>query len=250
MELFPGMRIINSFPALYIEPLDLLVISDLHLGFEGIMSEQGVFLPKVQFTKLIEIIGKVLQEVEAENLLINGDLKHEFSETTYHEFKEVGDFLTFAKERFKRVIVIKGNHDNFIIYVTKRYGAELYDELNLRGFYFLHGHKPIDWKRKFNCLIIGHEHPSIVLFDEIGGKEKVKCFLYGEVMGKKLIVMPAMSYFAYGTDINLIPRSELLSPILKEIEVDSLKAVGLIEGEQLLRFPTILELKKAQRLVE
>ncbi|RLG18326.1 phosphoesterase, partial [Nanoarchaeota archaeon] len=36
MELFKGVEIVDSFPALYLRDLNLLVISDLHLGFEGI----------------------------------------------------------------------------------------------------------------------------------------------------------------------------------------------------------------------
>ena len=64
-------------------------------------------------------------------------------------------------------------------------------------------------------IILAHEHPAIGLYTEIGVKEKLKCFLYGKANDKNIVVIPAFSYFAQGSDVNLIPKNELLSPMLK-----------------------------------
>ena len=90
---------------------------------------------------------------------------------------------------------------------------------------------------------MGHEHPSIALFDEIGIKEKVKVFLYGLIEGEGLIVMPAMSYFAHGTNVNLILQQELLSPILKTNGVDEMRAAGIIEEDRLIKLPVIKQIR-------
>ncbi|RLF39078.1 MAG: hypothetical protein DRN12_07460, partial [Thermoplasmata archaeon] len=89
-----------------------------------------------------------------------------------------------------------------------------------------------------------HEHPSIALYTDIGVKEKIKCFLYGVFGDKQVIVLPAFSYLAPGSDINLIPREELLSPILRTIDIDEMQVIGIIEEDRLLKFPNIGELRR------
>lgn len=236
MELYEGVEIIESYPALYIEQIDAIVISDLHLGYESIAAEGGIMLPKVQLEDAIKKMQKIVKLKESRRIIICGDVKHEFSETTYHEFREVSYFIDFLHEAFEEVLLIKGNHDTFINRVARRKGVKVCDRYSEGGFLFIHGDKDIDLNIKEKFLIMGHEHPSIVLYDSIN-REKVKCFLYGEYKGKNIIVMPAFSYFALGSDINT--TTELLSPILRKIGVGSFKAIGLIEGESLLSFPEI-----------
>jgi hypothetical protein len=251
MKEFPTkeLEIIKSFPCLYLPKIQTLVIADLHLGYEGIMAEKGMLLPKVQFNKIIGIMKQILSQKKAPTLIINGDIKHEFSETSYHEFKEVKDFLEFSTSQFDRVLLIRGNHDTFIQRVTRRYGVEVRDKLEIGKYLFAHGHKEFDLEDKSEVIVIGHEHPSLALFDEVGAKEKIKCFLWGKTLeGKEIIVMPALSYFAYGSDINLLSKNDLLSPILRnEVQVDELLPVGIIEGEKCLKFPKIGKLRIIQR---
>ncbi|MFQ6135917.1 MAG: metallophosphoesterase [Candidatus Hydrothermarchaeales archaeon] len=245
MKIFDNIEIIEPYPAIYIEEIDAIVIADLHLGYEGIMAEQGVFIPKVQFKKEMEMLSHIFEMKGAKRMIINGDVKHEFSETTYHEFKEVKDLFEFLKSRFEEVSLVKGNHDNFIIYMTRKYGIELHDELVVGDFLFVHGHKiPRDLQRiEASFVVIGHEHPALVLYDEVGAKEKLNCFLFGGMEGnRKILVMPAFSYFAYGSDVNLMPKEELLSPILRKlVDIDKLEVMGISEETGCLDF---LELGK------
>ena len=247
MKITDAIEIIDSYPAAYIKPLDAIVIADLHLGYETIAAENGVFLPKIQYNKTIEKMKKIISKIDAKNIIINGDIKHEFSETSYHEYKEVKNFFDFLNNLgFEKIIVLKGNHDNFIINITRKYdNIELHNELAINDFLFLHGHKDkniIEIKQK--NIILAHEHPSIGLYTEIGVKEKLKCFLYGKANDKNIVVLPAFSYFAQGSDVNLIPKNELLSPILKKIDIDSFKAIGILEGEKLLEFPEIKRIRE------
>lgn len=247
MKISNKIEIIEPYPAIYIEDLDTLVIADLHLGYEGIMAEQGMLIPKVQFEKEMQMLSGIIERQKARQIIINGDVKHEFSETTHHEFKEVRDFLSFLKSHFEKVIVVKGNHDNFIFYLTKKYEVELYDELLLKDFLFVHGHKiPKDFdKGKANFVIIGHEHPAIALFDEIGAKERINCFLSGEIKNKKILVMPAFSYLAYGSEVNVIPKEELLSPILRDlVDIDKFKVVGISKETGCLKFTELGKLRQ------
>ncbi|GCC10250.1 hypothetical protein IPdc08_00273 [archaeon] len=245
MRLNSDIVIISPHRAVYIESIDAIVIADLHLGFEGIAAEHGIFIPKIQFKKEMEELKEILKKVKAEKIIINGDVKHEFSETGHHEFREVSRLYTFLKENFDRVIQIKGNHDNFIIYVCRKYGVELYDNLQLGDYFFLHGHEDLKLNSIMTSNIItGHEHPAISLYDEVGGKEKVDCFLYGRIDSKKFLMLPAFSYFAQGSEVNIIPENEFLSPLLKRADFREIKVIGVSRETGVLDFGTLDKLRK------
>jgi len=53
MKIF-SFETVGSLPALYHPDLDLLVISDIHLGLEGTMSADGNYVPKFQLEQLLE----------------------------------------------------------------------------------------------------------------------------------------------------------------------------------------------------
>lgn len=244
MKIFNSIELIEPYPAIYIEELDLISIADLHLGYEGILAEQGIFMPKVQYKKILNDVRKISELKKASKILINGDIKHEFSETSYHEFKELVDFFYYLNNNFKKIILIKGNHDNFIYRLTEKYGIELYDELACKDYLFIHGHRERELAQvKEKVIVLAHEHPAVALYSELGVKEKLKCFLYGKVKDKKVIVLPAVSYFAEGSSVNIIPQQELLSPILKNLGIDNLRAVGIVEHDKYLEFPELWKLK-------
>jgi len=256
MELFKGVEIVESFPAVYIKQFKAIVIADLHLGYEGIAAERGIFMPKIQFKKELEVVKKIAGKYskKAEKIIINGDLKHEFSETTYHEFTEVKEMLEFLSSKFKEIIFVKGNHDNFVARITSKFNIPVYDFFDTENFFFLHGHKLFESRLaekgidriKEDFIVIGHEHPALALYDEVGGKEKLKCFLHGfdENIKKNIIVLPAFSYLAHGSDVNVIPKNALLSPLFKIVDVDELSAIGVSEEAGILEFGKIKEMRK------
>lgn len=246
MKLWGEIEILEPWPAIHISKIDAIAIADLHLGYEGIMAEQGIFVPKVQFEKEMEILKEIVKKQRASRFIICGDIKHEFSETSYHEFVEVTDLFKFLRENLREVIAIKGNHDNYLIRVTRRHDIALYDELELGDFYFMHGHEVPKGltTTKAKYVIMAHEHPAIVLYDEVGGKEKLDCFLYGDFDDKKLLVLPAFSTLAEGSQINVIPKEELLSPILRDlVDIDELKVVGIAPEIGCLEFPKLGKLR-------
>ncbi len=230
-QISKGLLVPCDLPALYVKPIDAFCIADLHLGYEGIMAEYyGVFLPKVQFAEEMENLKILLDSFDKlpEKIILNGDIKHEFSETSYHEFREVSEFLSFLEKNFEEVIVIKGNHDNFIARVTGKFEkvklVEIYKE---KKFVFFHGHKLV--KRvnelKGKTVIVAHEHPSIAFYSHTGKKEKIPCFLYGRINSFELCVVPAFSTLAQGSEINVLPKEELLSPLLREIDIEKLEVI-------------------------
>lgn len=229
-------EILKDKPALYHPGMDLVIISDVHLGLEGSMTSKGSYIPKFQLDEMEDEIEDMKQETGADRILVNGDLKNEFS-ISYAEKREVAEFVEHLQELFEEVILVRGNHDTGIEHVVEEKGLEMVDRHKEQGVLFVHGHEEIE--EDFEVLVLGHEHPALALRDEVGVKEKVPCFLYGETENGKVIVMPPYSTISNGTEINQVPRDELLTPFLRENGVEGLKAVGISREAGVLEFPEV-----------
>jgi putative SbcD/Mre11-related phosphoesterase len=239
MNIF-GFKTVDGKPALYHPEMDLIVISDLHLGLEGSMTSKGSYIPQFQLEDIKQELEEIVEKTGAERILVNGDLKNEFS-TSYTEKQEVDEFLDFLKESFREVILVKGNHDTILDNTAEKHGLELREKYREDNVLFVHGHEEVD--EEFDVLVIGHEHPSLALVDDVGVKEKVPCFLYGEIESGNLIVMPPYSKISNGSEVNNMPRSEFLSPVLRKNGVEELKAVGVSREAGLFEFPEISKIK-------
>ncbi|MCX8169645.1 MAG: hypothetical protein N3D72_00995, partial [Candidatus Methanomethyliaceae archaeon] len=102
-----------------------------------------------------------------------------------------------------------------------------------------HGHKDVDIPKDVKVVIMGHEHPAVSSKDYTGSRYKFKCFLIGKVDRRKLIVLPSFSPFSPGMGINEIPKNELLSPLLRSVDIDSFTPIVVEEGVGVFRFPQI-----------
>lgn len=230
---------VDSLPALYHPELDLVVISDLHLGLERSASYDGNYIPKFQLEEIKEDVRELKKRTDAERILLNGDLKHEFKYTRFSEKDEIEEFIRLLKTMFREIIVVKGNHDTFLDDVIDE--DSLVDRFKEDSVLFVHGDQTV--KEDYETLVIGHEHPALELEDEIGVTEKVDCFLYGEIEdGKDIIVMPAFSKMAGGSAVNTMPEKDLLSPVLRnQVDVGDLKAVAVDKEAGLFKFPKLEE---------
>ncbi|PSH02228.1 MAG: hypothetical protein BRC26_01625, partial [Nanohaloarchaea archaeon QH_8_44_6] len=189
-------------------------------------------------------LQEIRKRTEASRLLVNGDLKNEFKTSLYSEKAEIEEFIDEAEGLFDELILIEGNHDTFIESTVEEKGYELKKFFLEDGVLFTHGHislEELGIEEEFNTVVIGHEHPALELKDEIGVKEKVKCFLYGKNSdGKGLIVMPAFSTISNGSGVNNMPSRELLSPVLRDfVEKSSLKALAVSREAGMFEFPEL-----------
>lgn len=223
-----GVEIVGL--GLYVESLDALLAADLHLGYEEALAAQGVFLPPAQYSEIRELLTSMVEESGARRLILLGDVKHEFGDVTRMEWRETLSLLEFLQRDFGlRVEVVRGNHDNYLAGVLKRLGVPLHDPYLLEdGWLLMHGHLPPPmefYSDKVERLAMGHEHPAILLRDELGAKLKLKAFLSGEHSGKAVYVLPALSPLMPGTEVN-VDRS-LLSPLLKDAEIDAFRVYAV-----------------------
>ncbi len=245
MKLTDDIELIDGTPTIFIKSLDAVVIADPHLGYEGVMAKKGVLIPKVNLKHICRILDETLKKTGAKTIIVNGDIKNEFSKVDEEEFNELYDFINFAKEKKISLILIKGNHDNFVDRYREPFGLKIYQqEARLGDYLFFHGEELPREAKDAKILVMGHEHPAIAIFNKAGKKEKLRCFLYGDYEKKKILVLPAINYFASGTEINTVPESELLAPIFEKVDVGKMHAIAAGYGST-IDFGSISALRKA-----
>ena len=150
------------------------------------------------------------------------------------EFNELNELVSFSKRLgIGRFLLVKGNHDNFIGRVGDGTGIVIYEgEMRVGDYIFAHGDKPVNAGRG-KLLIIGHIHPSIALHTKLGAKERLRCFLYGKRDKGKMLVLPAASYFSEGFEINPGSEAELARMLGRYVDLASIHALCIGEGETL-----------------
>lgn len=218
--------------ALYIRKLNLVAIADLHIGYEQALEKTGYHLPKSQYSKIKERLLKLIEKYEPEVLLINGDVKHEFGYSPSQEWDETLDLLDSLKKKVK-ILVIRGNHDNYLIPILKKRGIRFSSHALIKGYFFEHGHQEYRIPKTARTIVIAHEHPAISISHEFG-RYKFKCFLKGKYKNKNLIVLPSFSPIMPGTECNVVDKNEFLSPILREASLEDFEVI--IPEDKLYRF--------------
>lgn len=230
MELTSDIELIDGVPIAYIRSLRALVFSDLHLGYEGQMAKKGVFVPKVNLKRITEAISHSANGRGIERLIIVGDIKNDFSTVDTEEFNELYELINFAKQKGFSLVLIKGNHDNFVDRYKEPFKLEVHSQsAHMGDYYFFHGEELPEIPEGASTLIMGHEHPAIVITNKAGRREKLKCFLYGKYRKKDLLVLPAMNFFAAGTEMN-VHSPDLLSPVLSPSGLRNMRAIAVGYG--------------------
>jgi putative SbcD/Mre11-related phosphoesterase len=218
LDLVPGLRITNDRCALLLRS-NTMVLGDLHLGIEASLELEGLQLPRAQEGTMRERLTAAVDAHRPERIVVLGDLKHEFSRNLDQEWQEVRGMLEHMRS-MAEVIVVRGNHDNYLANITSRLNVEMVDQLEVDGFHLSHGHIP----SMSRPLIQGHEHPSVRLFDGVGGYLKLPAFLHFPKDG--ILILPAFSPLAGGNDVTNMTSENMLSPGLKGMDLDGAEVYG------------------------
>jgi putative SbcD/Mre11-related phosphoesterase len=224
--------------SLYLRKEKILIIGDIHLGYEEAMISQGVLFPKFQFKETLDRLIKILNELDIKKVVITGDLKHEFGKILKTEWSDILNFLDFLLKKYE-VIVLKGNHDPFLEFIAEKRKIILKPYYKINDIFICHGDKILDNLDFYSSktIIIGHEHPAVSI-SENNRKETFKCFLVGKYKNKELIVMPSFNVLTEGSDIL---RNEVLSPFLKQ-DIDDFEVYAI--ADKVYKFGKLKNIKK------
>jgi len=232
IEIWNGVFATENY-CLYIPMQNSVIIADLHLGYEGVLRMEGVAMPKYQEKVIMARLDNIIKKYEPEKVIVNGDFKHNFGRNLEQEWQEVSNVLKFLCRK-RDVVLIRGNHDNFLKTIASKFDVKMVDKYDMNGMTIAHGHKDVEGKR----MIIAHEHPSIKLRDKVGATISLPCYLFSD----EIIVMPAFSPLASGADVSSADADDYLSPTLKKCNVDEFKVLAISDAG-LLDFSTVGKLR-------
>lgn len=194
--------------------LRLAAAADLHIGFEEALGEQ---LARIQTRLMLEKFLRVIGRFGIRELVLDGDIKYTFGKESRQEWKEIGHFMSELQKRV-RLKIVKGNHDFYVENMVRDFDILVSKEFELNGILFAHGDEEIPPDPERKLLVIGNEHPSVRLRDEIGASRKYPCFLYAKE--EKILVLPAANPWTYGTDVLGVQTKDFLSPPLRGIKLE------------------------------
>lgn len=233
---------LNSLHAAFLDE-EVLVVNDLHLGLEGVLHMQGIAVPRFQRGIMLPRLETLLKHYDPPRLVVNGDFKHNFSRNLEQEWQEAKQLLRVLKER-TAVTLIKGNHDNYIETMAQAVGVPVQPRVELERYSLAHGHEK--WDTLGRTAVVGHEHPSLVLRDQVGARVQMPCFLVGE----DVIALPAFSPLSPGTDVtvSVTGRGEHFTPMFQGVDPEGLQVWAVGEGE-LLDFKSLAGLQRLGRTI-
>ena len=229
-------KIVNSYPALIIEGQEKnLVITDLHIGFEGNLSQNNILLGKnTTVNESIKEVEKILVKTKPDSLILLGDIKSGIKSITKTEWNDVPIFLEKIKKQIS-ITIIPGNHDANIEKLVPK-GISLATPMGLivEDILLTHGHTmPSENFSEVNKIIMGHVHP--VFFQEgsvVNGKRvwvSIKCKkqnIFPSKTGElEIIIIPSFNRYFYSTHKKSYKKS--ISPILDNLQVLEAKIVTL-----------------------
>ena len=218
IEIMKGVRISND-RCLILSDGPTVVIGDLHLGYEKALEGEGLYLPRMNTDSIRNSLNRIICRYEPKRIVLLGDIKHDFAKAPYecrYDVSSIIRMLTDAAE----VIVVKGNHDNFLQNILSDTDLEVHDFVDIAGIRLEHGH----FDSGVRPVIIGHEHPSVKISDAMSGSVKLQCFMHSIDDG--IIVIPPFSPFSAGSDLS---SEQFMSDACKNADMDSAYVYGVSE---------------------
>jgi putative SbcD/Mre11-related phosphoesterase len=147
----------------------ILVITDLHIGWEMALSNEGIHVP-TQTPRLLSKLKDLLSTYKPEKLMILGDIKHTVATAEKAEWQDVPEFFNEIKEDLHEILVIRGNHDgNLDPLLPENVKTLPATGVAVNDTGFFHGHQWLS-PHLLGCrtVVMGHVHPVVVFRDPAG----------------------------------------------------------------------------------
>ena len=180
---------VQPYPALLLQNNRdrALVVADLHLGWERLLSQRGVHVPS-QTPKIRNMLLKLIKETKPTKVTFLGDVKDAIAKVAMEEWKDIPEFFETIQKQVPDLQVVLGNHDGNIEPLL----PEKVEIVSASGTSFgdvglFHGHAwPAPELLECRSLITGHVHPTVAIRDPMGLRMTRQVLLKAPCNGAKL----------------------------------------------------------------
>ncbi len=194
--------------SIFLEKLNTLIFSDLHLGKSLSFADHGNFIPPYDLDETILNLINIIEKYKPKRLISLGDSFHENRSIQKMKRKYINTINSLLDKI--DITWIEGNHDSNLLFKDKIQG-------NFKNFYKLKNFKFVHSKSKINEVNIfefsGHYHPKITLKFN-GLNYSYKCF----ILTDSFCILPSFGTYTGGLDIKSNALQKIL-PINKQIIV-------------------------------
>ncbi|MCW4015764.1 MAG: metallophosphoesterase [Candidatus Bathyarchaeota archaeon] len=188
------IQLVQPHPALLLQQNSDrgLVVCDLHLGWERLLTKKGVHVPS-QTPKIKNALLKLIKQTKPTHMIILGDIKDAITNVSMQEWKEIPEFFEEINKQVPNTEAILGNHDGNLesllpktVKIVPPTGA-IFGDVGL-----FHGHAwPAPKLLGCKSLVTGHVHPTVAIHDPMGLRITKQVFVKapcnGEILAKAIL---------------------------------------------------------------
>jgi putative SbcD/Mre11-related phosphoesterase len=180
---------IQPYPALMLQKKHdrALVVADLHIGWERLLSKRGVHVPP-QTPKIKNMLLRLIKESKPTQVIFLGDVKDAIAKMEMAEWRDIPEFFEDIQKRVPDLQVVLGNHDGNLepllpenVKIIPPTGTSFGDV----GLF--HGHAwPAPELLECRSLISGHVHPTVLIRDPMGFRMTKQVLVKAQCNGMQL----------------------------------------------------------------
>ena len=184
----------QPYPALLLQKNHdrALVVADLHIGWERLLSQRGVHVPS-QTPKIKNMMLRLIKEAKPTRIIFLGDIKDAIAKVEMEEWRDIPNFFEDIQTEVSDIQVVLGNHDgNLEPLLPENVKIIPPTGISFGDVGLFHGHAwPAPELLECRSLVTGHVHPTVAIRDPMGFRMTrqvlVKAPCDGEQLAKSLL---------------------------------------------------------------
>jgi putative SbcD/Mre11-related phosphoesterase len=186
---------------LFHSPTATAICADFHLGVESDLRAAGTAMPDFSIAPIAAAWEKLLAR-NPRRIIIAGDL--------FHSRAPARETLAVAKSLFEKIpkncalAITPGNHDPAPASMRQMLSdtpAEIADTVEVADWTIAHGDNLRSLPAPLPRLIVGHQHPSLVLANKIQSAKMICFATVSDHLGPRILLLPAFSAAPLGSSL-------------------------------------------------
>jgi DNA ligase-associated metallophosphoesterase len=196
----------HELGGVYLDELEILIVSDLHFGKGISFAKNGFNIPPFDIDDTLSKLENIIKFFSPKKVITLGDNFHE-KDSLKKIHKDSLFRINLLTEKYNFLWII-GNHDKYLKGQNLLYGKS-YSFYKINRYEFRHIKTTL--KKGHNFEFSGHYHPKCLLKYN-GSSYNYKCFILGE----NFCILPSFGTYTGGLDV----ESEALKRVLKNKKID------------------------------